>query len=211
MAETRDANGSAVGQKSLNGDSVAHDKSTLGLTGHLTPTQLAAHLACPHLTQLDRQRREGLLQIEFSPDSRLDALRERGRQHETAYVESLRSEGRSICDLPLHRRTSHRSDCASIRRRHRRRHDKPRQRAGIASGQDHPGRHSFGQIHRRSRDQGQDHHPDAKTGGAVGRHRSLPGGVAFQQRCDRQLKRHVSDCYGSALEYPFGVGRRVSA
>ncbi|MCP1760955.1 hypothetical protein [Bradyrhizobium japonicum] len=99
MAETRDAKGSAVGQKSLNGDSVGYDKSTLGLTRHLTPTQLAAHLACPHLTQLDRQRREGLLQIEFSPDSRLDALRERGRQHETAYVEWLRSEGRSICDL----------------------------------------------------------------------------------------------------------------
>jgi hypothetical protein len=88
-----------VGQKALNGDSVAHEKSTLGLPGHLTPTQLAAHLACPHLTQLERQRREGLLQIEFSPDSRLDALRERGRQHETAYVERLRSAGRSICDL----------------------------------------------------------------------------------------------------------------
>jgi hypothetical protein len=99
MAETWDAQGSAVGQKSLNGDFVAHEKSTLRLPGHLTPTQLAAHLACPHLTQLERQRREGLLQIEFSPDSRLDALRERGRQHETAYVERLRSAGRSICDL----------------------------------------------------------------------------------------------------------------
>ncbi|MBR0969704.1 TM0106 family RecB-like putative nuclease [Bradyrhizobium japonicum] len=99
MAETRDAQGAALGQESLNGDVAAHDKSTLGLSGHLTPTQLAAHLACPHLTQLERQRREGLLQIEFSPDPRLEALRERGRQHETAYVEKLRSAGRSICDL----------------------------------------------------------------------------------------------------------------
>ena len=99
MAETRDAQGSEVGQKSLNGDFVVHDMPNLGLPGHLTPTQLAAHLACPHLTQLERQRREGLLQIEFSPDSRLDALRERGRQHETAYLERLRSAGHTICDL----------------------------------------------------------------------------------------------------------------
>lgn len=66
---------------------------------HLTPTQLADHLGCPHLTQLERQRREGLLRIDFSPDPRLDALRERGRQHEQAYVETLRGEGRSVCDL----------------------------------------------------------------------------------------------------------------
>jgi uncharacterized protein len=66
---------------------------------HLTPTQLANHLACPHLTQLERQRREGLLRIDFSPDPRLDALRERGRRHEEAYVETLRHEGRSVCDL----------------------------------------------------------------------------------------------------------------
>jgi predicted RecB family nuclease len=99
MAETGDAQRSVGGQNSPNGDFVAHDKSTLGLPGHLTPTQLAAHLACPHFTQLERQRREGLLQIEFSPDSRLDALRERGRQHETAHVERLRSAGLLICDL----------------------------------------------------------------------------------------------------------------
>ena len=66
---------------------------------HLTPTQLAAHLACPHLTQLERQRREGLVRIDFHPDPRLEALRERGLQHETAYVETLRREGRTVCDL----------------------------------------------------------------------------------------------------------------
>lgn len=99
MVDTRDAQGAAVGQKSLNIDLGPNDESTLDLVGHLTPTQLAAHLACPHLTQLERQRREGLVQIEFGPDPRLEALRERGRQHEVAYVERLRSEGRSICDL----------------------------------------------------------------------------------------------------------------
>ena len=77
----------------------ARDGSNLTRPVRLTPTQLADHLSCPHLTQLDRQRREGLLQIEFNPDPRLDALRERGRQHEQAYVETLRQEGRSVCDL----------------------------------------------------------------------------------------------------------------
>lgn len=66
---------------------------------HLTPTQLADHLACQHLTQLERQRREGRMKIDFSPDPRLDAMRERGRQHEQAYVETLRREGHSVCDL----------------------------------------------------------------------------------------------------------------
>lgn len=65
----------------------------------LSPTQLAAHLACPHLTQLERQRRAGELMIDFIPDPRLQAMQERGRQHEAAFVERLRGEGRSICDL----------------------------------------------------------------------------------------------------------------
>jgi predicted RecB family nuclease len=66
---------------------------------HITPTQLAGHLCCPHLTQLERQRREGLLTIEFKPDPRLDALRARGRQHEQAYVDRLGREGRTTRDL----------------------------------------------------------------------------------------------------------------
>lgn len=41
-----------------------------GLPMHLTPTQLADHLACKHLTQLERQQREGRLKIDFSPDPR---------------------------------------------------------------------------------------------------------------------------------------------
>ncbi|MBL8340214.1 MAG: TM0106 family RecB-like putative nuclease [Rubrivivax sp.] len=65
----------------------------------LTPTQLADHLACPHLTQLQRQQREGTLTIEFTPDPRLEALRQRGRQHEDAYVQRLRAEGLKVHDL----------------------------------------------------------------------------------------------------------------
>lgn len=65
----------------------------------LSPTDLAAHLACPHLTQLERQRREGTLTITFLPDPRLEALQERGRQHEEAYLAKLRAAGRTIRDL----------------------------------------------------------------------------------------------------------------
>ena len=87
-------------QRSERGDQhVARDGCNVTTSMHLTPTQLANHLACQHLTQLERQRREGLLHIDFSPDPRLDATRERGLQHEQAYVEALRREGRSVCDL----------------------------------------------------------------------------------------------------------------
>jgi len=37
--------------------------------------------------------------VEFIPDPRLQAMQERGKQHERAYVERLRSAGQSICDL----------------------------------------------------------------------------------------------------------------
>ena len=65
----------------------------------LTPTDLAAHIACPHLTQFERQRRAGTLTVTFLPDPRLEALQERGRQHEEAYLAKLRAAGRTIRDL----------------------------------------------------------------------------------------------------------------
>lgn len=65
----------------------------------LTPTQLATHLACAHYTQLERKRRAGELVVEFMPDPRLEAMRERGAEHERAYIENLRRAGRSIVDL----------------------------------------------------------------------------------------------------------------
>ena len=66
---------------------------------HLTPTQLAGHLACTHLTQLERQRRDGLLKVEFNADPRLEAMRERGRQHEQVFIDGLAAAGRSVRDL----------------------------------------------------------------------------------------------------------------
>jgi predicted RecB family nuclease len=64
-----------------------------------SPTALANHLSCVHVTQLERQRRAGNLKIEFRADPRVEGLRERGRQHEAAYIERLKAAGRTVSDL----------------------------------------------------------------------------------------------------------------
>ncbi len=65
----------------------------------LSPTLLAGHLSCAHLTQLERKRQAGELAIAFNADPRLEAMRIRGQQHEARYVERLRVGGREVCDL----------------------------------------------------------------------------------------------------------------
>jgi len=64
----------------------------------LTPTDIANHLACRHLTQLDRARLAGQ-RIEFRQDPRIEALRHRGDTHEKRFVESLATQGLSVVDL----------------------------------------------------------------------------------------------------------------
>lgn len=65
----------------------------------LSPTDVAHHLACQHRTQLERQRREKTLKVDFAPDARLDAMRIRGAEHERAYIESLRATHPHTTDL----------------------------------------------------------------------------------------------------------------
>src|SRR5213593_2951583 len=67
----------------------------------LTPTDIANHLACRHLTQLDRARLAGE-RIELRQDPRIDALRHRGGTHEEGFVDSLAADGLSITDLRNH-------------------------------------------------------------------------------------------------------------
>src|SRR5947207_6099901 len=64
-----------------------------------SPTALASHLSCHHLTQLERQRRAGTLSITFREDPRIQARRARGPQHETAYIARLKAGGRTVHDL----------------------------------------------------------------------------------------------------------------
>lgn len=65
----------------------------------LSPTDVAHHLACAHRTQLERQRRAGTLEVDFTPDARLEAMRERGQQHERIHVQSLRDQGLRVTEL----------------------------------------------------------------------------------------------------------------
>jgi uncharacterized protein len=68
-------------------------------TARYSATDLSSHLACPHLTQLERKRRTGQLSVEFFADPRVDALKQRGLQHEQRYVAGLQSAGKTIVDL----------------------------------------------------------------------------------------------------------------
>lgn len=61
----------------------------------LSASDLTSHLACKHLTQLDRAVAEGLAEapsLYFDPV--LELLQRRGLEHETAYVEHLKRERR---------------------------------------------------------------------------------------------------------------------
>lgn len=66
---------------------------------HLSATDLAKHLACRHLTDLDRAVAEGRLDPPDWHDPALALLRERGLAHETAYVQHLRGQGKNVVDL----------------------------------------------------------------------------------------------------------------
>lgn len=66
---------------------------------YLSATDVAAHLACRHLTQLTRAVADGRLHVSTPPDPRLEALRYRGDLHEQAYVQSLGEQGLAITDL----------------------------------------------------------------------------------------------------------------
>ena len=60
----------------------------------LSATDLAAHLGCRHLTELDRLAAEGRLRPPVWRDPMLDVLVERGIAHEAGYLAHLRDEQR---------------------------------------------------------------------------------------------------------------------
>src|SRR5687768_12911082 len=66
----------------------------------LSPTLVAAHLACAHLTQLRRAEHAGLLPHgAFRVDPRAEALRARGEEHERQHVAALQRAGLRVVDL----------------------------------------------------------------------------------------------------------------
>src|SRR6266511_2385525 len=70
-----------------------------GDTLRLSATDLANHLACRHLTGLDRGAAEGRWKPPnwFQPEA--DVLRQRGLEHERAYLVHLERQGRIITRL----------------------------------------------------------------------------------------------------------------
>ncbi len=71
----------------------------LGPTLSLAATDLSRYLSCRHLIELERAAAEGRATRPVRHDPALDLLIQRGREHEQAYVESLRARGLVVDDL----------------------------------------------------------------------------------------------------------------
>ena len=86
----------------------------------LSASDLANHLGCRHLTFLDLGAARGEIDAPMYRDVALEALQERGLAHETAYVESLRTQGLSIVRVPndLPAQEAFDQTCAAMREGH---------------------------------------------------------------------------------------------
>jgi predicted RecB family nuclease len=62
----------------------------------LSATDLSKHLACRHATSLDLRAARGEIKKVYRNDPSLEVLEERGRRHEAAYIEHLKSQGHNI-------------------------------------------------------------------------------------------------------------------
>jgi len=65
----------------------------------LSPSALVGFTACVHRTELERAREAGLVEKPYFQDSTLDALVERGREHERAFLADLRAQGRTVVEI----------------------------------------------------------------------------------------------------------------
>ena len=66
----------------------------------LSPTDLTKHLACRHLTTLDLAVVGGTRTKPVADDDELQLIFQKGLEHERDYLEFLRSEGRSVVEIP---------------------------------------------------------------------------------------------------------------
>jgi len=69
--------------------------------GHLalSATDLAHHLSCKHLTELERRVAEGTLEREHYHDPVLELLIELGKRHERDYLDFLRDQGKQVIEI----------------------------------------------------------------------------------------------------------------
>ncbi len=74
------------------------DDSTLALS----PSDLSAHLACPHLTTLSLRVVRGELERPHLDSPHRDLIFRKGNEHEAAYLARLETAGRSIIPIPTY-------------------------------------------------------------------------------------------------------------
>jgi len=66
----------------------------------LSPTDLTKHLACAHITTLDRQALDGMVEPPAPEDDLTVALAaEHGMSHERSFLATLRTEGRTVVEI----------------------------------------------------------------------------------------------------------------
>ena len=68
----------------------------------LSPSDLSAHLACPHLTNLELRVQRGERERPHVDDTHGDLIRRKGDEHEAAYLARLLEAGRSIVRIPTY-------------------------------------------------------------------------------------------------------------
>ncbi len=65
----------------------------------VSATDLVGHLACAHVTTLDREAAGGLRPRPADDDPELEVLRERGFEHEAAYLAELEASGAAVVEI----------------------------------------------------------------------------------------------------------------
>ncbi|MCZ7588231.1 MAG: TM0106 family RecB-like putative nuclease [Gaiella sp.] len=68
----------------------------------LSPSDLSAHLACPHLTTLELAVVRGELERPHVDDTHVELIFRKGREHEAAYLARLEADGRSVVRIPTY-------------------------------------------------------------------------------------------------------------
>jgi uncharacterized protein len=66
----------------------------------LSPSDLNDFVECRHLTQLNLSVKRGELEIEPTSSVEADLLSRKGEEHERAYLEQLKAEGRDVYEVP---------------------------------------------------------------------------------------------------------------
>src|SRR3954469_9374048 len=67
----------------------------------LSPSDLTAYLACPHLTTLSLQVAYGSRQRPYQREALAQLVAEKGDLHERRYLEHLEREGKQIVEIEL--------------------------------------------------------------------------------------------------------------